>query len=54
MISKIPLLFVTLLQIHDIQMQGRMIVPVLHVIDTSMIEVGIDNRYMVNNQGGNM
>ena len=50
--SNIPLLFETVLQVHEIQTERRLILYVLHISVTSIIEAGIDGLSRENYMGG--
>ena len=52
--SKIPMLFETVLQLqlHDIQIDGRLILHVVHVSGNMMIEKEIYGPYIDNYMGG--
>ena len=48
---KISMLFETLLHLHEIKMEGRLIMHVLHVLGTRMVEAGIYGLSRVSNTG---
>ena len=50
--SNIPLLFETVLQVHEIQTERRLIIHVLHISVTRIIEAGIDGLSKDNDMGG--
>ena len=50
--SKSPLLFETVLQLHEIYMEGILILHVVHISRTRMIEADIYGLYRGNNLGG--
>ena len=50
--SKIPLLFETVLQLHNIQTEMILILHVVHISGTRIIEAGIDGLSRGNDMGG--
>ena len=50
--SNIPLLFETVLQLHNIQTEMILILHVVHISGTRIIEAGIDGLSRGNDMGG--